>query len=71
MKKLLDHAKQFETNALKISDKITKVTKMSPQNSSETVENETKNTGFDKEIPKERYIALEERQKIIHDLRLL
>ena len=52
-------------------DKITKVAITSPQNSSEAVDNETKNTGFDKEIPKERYISPEERQKIINDLRLM
>ena len=47
------------------SDKIT-VSRTSPQISSETVTNEN-----DKEIPKERYISPEERQKIIDDLRLL
>ena len=47
------------------SDKIT-VSRTSPQISSETVTNEN-----DKEIPKERYISPEERQKIIDDLRLI
>ena len=40
----------------KIADKITKVSRSSLQNSSETVENETKNTGLDREIPTERYM---------------
>ena len=44
--------------------KITKVSKNSQQNNSETVTNEN-----DKEIPKERYISPEERQKIIDNLR--
>ena len=47
------------------SDKIA-VSRTSPQISSETVTNEN-----DKEIPKERYISPEERQKIIDDLRLI
>ena len=40
----------------KIIDKITKVFRASPQNSSLTVESETENIGFDREVPKERYI---------------
>ena len=28
-----------------------------PQNSSETIESETENTSFDREMPKERYIS--------------
>ena len=43
--------------------KITKVSKNSLNNNSETVTNEN-----DKEIPKKRYISLEERQKIIDNL---
>ena len=50
----------------KIAEKITKVSKTPQQNNSETVTNE-----HDKEIPKERYISPEERQKIIDDLRLI
>ena len=86
-KKLLDHAKQFAADALKTSSKrlthktaettcnltdnkiantVTKKSKISPQNNSETITNER-----DKEIPKERYISEEERQKIIDDLRLI
>ena len=38
----------------KISEKITKVTRTSPQNSSEIVTNERDYIGFDREIPKER-----------------
>ena len=80
--KLLDHAKQSASDTLKttskrviqetaeatgdligITDRIVKVSKNSEQNNSETVINE-----HDKEIPKERYISPEERQKIIDDL---
>ena len=53
-------------NDNKIVDKITKVQKNSQQNNSETVTDE-----HDKEIPTERYISPEERQKIINDLRLI
>ena len=49
----------------KSADKITKVSKNSQQNNSETVTNE-----HDKEIPKERYISPEERPEIIDELRL-
>ena len=86
--KLLDHAKQSGTDALKTSSKrviqiaaeatsdlnykrnritkMTKVSRRSPQNNSQTITNE-----HDKEIPKERYISPEERQKITDDLRLI
>ena len=50
----------------KIADKITKVSKNSQQNNSETVINEN-----DKEIPKERYISPEAIQNIIDNLRLI
>ena len=46
----------------KITDKIRRVSKTSPQNNSKTNENE---------ILRERYIFPEERQKIIDDLRLI
>ena len=49
-----------------IANKITKVSKNSQQNNSETLTNE-----HDKEIPKERYISPKERQKIIDNLRLI
>ena len=49
----------------KITDRITKVLKNSQHDNSETVTN-----AIDKEIPKERYISPEERQRIIDDLRL-
>ena len=83
--KRLNHTKQSATDTLKTSskrfiqksaeatvdligsknaDRITKVSKTSRQNNSETVTNE-----HDKEIPKERYISPEERQKIIDNLR--
>ena len=47
----------------KTADKITTVSKHLPKNSSETVESETKNTKFDRDIPKER--CLQKRQQII------
>ena len=50
----------------KVVDAMMKVPKTSQQNNSETVTNEN-----DKEIPKERYISPNERQKIIADLRLI
>ena len=40
-------------------------------NSSEKVINETENIGLDTEIPTERYISQEKRQKIIDNLRLI
>ena len=55
-----------DLNGNKIADKITKISKISPHNNSETVTNE-----HDKEIHKERYISPKERQKIIDDLRLI
>ena len=79
--KFLDNAKQSAKDALKttsknvvqktaettgdligdkISNKVTKISKNSQQNNLETVTNE-----HYKEIPKERYISPEERQKII------
>ena len=84
--KLLNHAKQSTTDAIKtnskrviqktaetagyfignnIANKITKVSKNSQQNNSETVTNEN-----DKEKPKERFISPDERQEIIDKLRL-
>ena len=86
-KKRLDHAEEytrdvFETASKrairkkaeatgnfigsKITDKITKISKTMQQNNSETVTNE-----HDQEIPNERYISPEERQKIIYDLGLI
>ena len=46
----------------KIADRIIKVSKISPQNNSETNE---------EEILRERYIFSEQRQKIIDDIRLI
>ena len=46
----------------KIADEISRVSKTSPQNNSETNQ---------KEILRERYISPEQRQKIIDDLRLI
>ena len=85
--KLLHHAKQSVIDAIKsflkrliqkavdatgdlagneIANRVTKVSKSLLQNNSEIITNE-----HDKEIPKERYISPEERQKIIDDLRLI
>ena len=50
----------------KLADINTKVSTSLPQNNLETITNE-----HDEEIPKERYISLKERQKIIDDLRLI
>ena len=52
----------------KIADKITKASRRLPQNSPEVVKNKTKYLGFDKEIPKERYISPGKRQRIIDSL---
>ena len=49
----------------KIADRITEISKNSQQNNLETITNKN-----DKEIPEERYISPEERQKIINDQRL-
>ena len=50
----------------KIADRITKVSKASPQNNSEATTDED-----DEKIPEERYITPEERQKIFDNLRLI
>ena len=50
----------------KIAGRITKISKNLQQNNLETVTNES-----DKELPKERYISSNERQKIINNLRLI
>ena len=49
----------------KIVNSITKVSKSSQQNNSETVTNK-----HDKEITKEKYISTNERQEIVDKLRL-
>ena len=49
-----------------IVDRITKLSKTFPQNNLETIIHE-----HDKEIPKERYIFPEERQKTTDELRLI
>ena len=55
----------------KVADEIKKVSRTSPRNSFETLESEAENIGFDRKIPKERYISLEKRQQIIDDLKLI
>ena len=47
----------------KIADKVTKVWKTLPQINSETVANEAENIWIDREIPKERYIYLQKRDR--------
>ena len=49
----------------RIVNSITRVSKSSQQNNSETVTNK-----HDKEIPKEKYISSDERQEIVDKLRL-
>ena len=46
----------------KITDKIMKVSRTAPHNSSETVTNKAENVWHDKKIPNERYIFQEKRQ---------
>ena len=46
--------------------KTTNVQRISPKNSSEMITNED-----NKEMPKERYISSEERQKSVDDVRLI
>ena len=55
----------------KIANKITKVSRSSPQNTLETVELQTENIGFVWEKPEERYISPEKRQQIIDKLGLI
>ena len=50
----------------KIADRITKVSRSSQQNNWKIIINK-----HDKEIPKERYISPEKRQKVSEDLRLI
>ena len=50
----------------KIGNKVTGVSKNSQLNDSETATN-----AYDKEIPKERYMSPEKRQKIIDKFRLV
>ena len=52
--------------ASKIANKVTKVSRSSRENNSETIINK-----YDKEKPNERYISSEERQKIIDNLKLI
>ena len=52
----------------KIANKITKISRSSPQNSIETVKSETKIIAFDREIPKERHISPEKNRKLLISL---
>ena len=49
----------------KISDKIRKVSRISPQKTSGIVKSKTENIGHDKEIPKERYISPEKAEQLL------
>ena len=49
----------------KIANKITKVSETSKENNSQTVANK-----HNKKIPKEKYLSLEERKRVIDELRL-
>ena len=65
LKKELFKKQQKQLVTRLVIKSLIKLQKISKQNNSETVTNE-----HDKEIPKERYISPEERQKIIDELRL-
>ena len=58
-------------NGNKISDKITKVLKTSPQIISGSITNEVEKIGLDREITKERYISPAKRQKTTDVVRLI
>ena len=49
----------------KIANQITKVSETSKENNSQTVANK-----HNKKIPKEKYLSLEERKRVIDELRL-
>ena len=53
------------------ADNITKGSRNSLHNNSKTVTNEEENIGIIREIPRERYVSPEKRQKIIDDIRLI
>ena len=62
-KKVAEASDDFIGN--KIADRITKVSKTSPQNNSE------ENMEHDRKMQREKYISPEQRQKIIDYLRLI
>ena len=49
----------------KIANKITKVSRISTQNSLDAVKSKAENIGFDREIPKERNIFPEKNSKLL------
>ena len=66
------YVKLLQKNLLKkITDKIIKISRTTPKSISGTVTNEGKSFGFDREIPKERYISPEKSQQIFDDLCLI
>ena len=60
---IMEYQKTAETTSDLIGHKIKKVLKNSQNNNSEKVTNKN-----DREIPKERYISLKERQEVIDNL---
>ena len=54
-----------------IGDKILKVSKISTQNTLDTVPSETESIVFDDKIPKERFISTQKREHIMKELRLI
>ena len=62
----MEYQKIINLSDKKITDRTANFSKNVQKNNSETVTNEN-----DKEIPKERYISLEERQDIIDNIRLI
>ena len=49
----------------KTGDKITKVSRTSLENNSEIVANKEEDIGFDREIPKERYISPDKKRSLL------
>ena len=62
----MEYQKIINLSDKKITDRTANFSKNVQKNNSETVTNEN-----DKEIPKKRYISLEERQDIIDNIRLI
>ena len=55
----------------KILNKISKVSKISTQNTLDSVPSETESIVFDDKIRKERFISTEKREHIMKELRLI
>ena len=65
-KRVIQKTAEVDLIGNKFADQITKVSKNSQENTSETVTNKN-----NKEISRERYLPLEKRQEIIGNLRLI